>query len=131
MLFYGLLNSALWLYNILVANDLANCGRLRDSLGHEKHTGKISIGLNFCVFCSFLEKRKSFSYVSLALSTKMALLKYLKLKSAPSCHKNLPDKTKPLCKEVLTSAICKANMEVMAVMKLTAGKRISYLKVRS
>ena len=26
--------SALWLYNILVVNDVANCGRLRDSLGH-------------------------------------------------------------------------------------------------
>ena len=30
-------NSALWLYNILVVNDVANCGRQRDSLGHGQH----------------------------------------------------------------------------------------------
>ena len=29
--------SALWFYNILMVNDVANCGRLQDSLGHEKH----------------------------------------------------------------------------------------------
>ena len=28
---------ALWLYNILVINDVANCGRLCDSLGHGEH----------------------------------------------------------------------------------------------
>ena len=59
----------------------------------------------------------------------MALFKYLKLKSAPSCHKNLPGKTGPLRKEVLASAIQEANMEVMAVMKSTTGKCTSYLKV--
>ena len=29
--------SALWLYNILVANDVANCDRLWDPLGHGEH----------------------------------------------------------------------------------------------
>ena len=28
---------ALWLHNILMVNDVANCGRLRDSLGHGEH----------------------------------------------------------------------------------------------
>ena len=28
---------ALWLYNILVVNNVANCGRLRDSLWHREH----------------------------------------------------------------------------------------------
>ena len=62
----------------------------------------------------------------------MALLKlkYLKLKSAPSCNKNLLHENGPLCKEVSGSAIREANMEVMmAVTKLTAGKRTPYLKV--
>ena len=27
----------LWLYNILLVNDVANCDRLWDSLGHEEH----------------------------------------------------------------------------------------------
>ena len=31
------LYSVLWLYNILVVNDVANCGGLRDSLGHGEH----------------------------------------------------------------------------------------------
>ena len=29
--------SALWLYNILVVNDVANCDRLGDSLGHREY----------------------------------------------------------------------------------------------
>ena len=34
---FKLFYSALWLYNILVVNDVANCGRLRDSLGHREY----------------------------------------------------------------------------------------------
>ena len=29
--------SDLWLYNILVVNDVANCDELGDSLGHREH----------------------------------------------------------------------------------------------
>ena len=31
---YKLFCLALWLYSILLVNDVANCGRLQDSLGH-------------------------------------------------------------------------------------------------
>ena len=35
---FKLFYSALWLYNTLVVNDVGNCGRLWDSLGHGEHT---------------------------------------------------------------------------------------------
>ena len=34
---FKLFCSALWLYNILVVNNVANCGRLGDCLGHREH----------------------------------------------------------------------------------------------
>ena len=35
--------SALWLFNILVVNDVANCSRLQDFLGHGEHIERESV----------------------------------------------------------------------------------------
>ena len=79
-------------------------------------------------FSRFLRRPRKFSREYFAQS-KMALLKYLRLKSGSSTSKNLPDENGPLCKEVPASSIREANMEVMEVMRSSAGKRASYLKI--
>ena len=61
---------ALWLYNILVINDVANCGRLRDSLGHREHIYLCIVSKYFTV--SLINKTK-FSNPCLALKSSIAV----------------------------------------------------------
>ena len=49
---FKLLSLGLWLYNILVVNDVGNCGRLWDSLGDGEHI--IIYMYSFQVFYSIL-----------------------------------------------------------------------------